>query len=249
MDWVFLKDVRKTFAIKDEDFDLIHTAVDGWANIDYPNHLLFEHNGAYYIADDVNNDYLGFNDVVLSRQLTIPSLVVKLIFDNSQWVRYSQHKDKQWFKKGNVQTLGNYYADLSTNTFKPYNIKGGSDPITTQIDFERLGAEVYKSFSLLGTYVWQGSGSRDDIIVGKRKYKHIVESVDIFATESVEIIETGIDSWSYTYNSVVYTYSGELPLGNFIMASAEGDLNMIYQELVTVTKNILHFDGGAQIVD
>lgn len=245
--WIFQKDILKTFAVKDEEFDLIHKAIDGWISYDYPQHLLFEANGSFYIANNVNSGYLGFNNVICvnSAYGTYP-----LSYNGSQWIWYTVQKDQQWFKKGIQTTVGNFYFDLSNNTFKPFNIKSGSDAIANPTAiYNRQGAELYKSNTLLGTYVWDGLGSRDDIVVGYRKYKHIFESTDYFATETLELLELSANNWQYIFQGVTYSYSGELPLENFTMTSSEGDLNMIYQELVTITRDILHFDGGAQIVD
>lgn len=246
--WIFRKDILKTIAIKDEEFDLIHTVIDGWLNIDYPNHLLFEANDVSYIATGINNIELGFDDTVIV-QRSPDKEFFQLRFNGSQWIFYNVHKANTWKKHLTTTRQGNWFADLSDNKIKPYLIESGSEPITLEREFKRLGSELYKSDSLLGTYTWQGTGSQDDIVVGKRKYKHVFESDDFFATETIELTQVSGD-WVYTFKGVEYIFeSSELPLSNFIMTSDEGDINMIFIELVTIIKDVMHYDGGAQIVD
>lgn len=246
--WIFRKDILKTIAIKDAAFDLIHTVIDGWLNIDYPNHLLFEANGVSYIATDINNDKLGFDDTV-TVQRSPDKEFFQLRFNGSQWIFYNVNKANTWKKHATTTRQGNWFADLSEDKIKPYLIESGSEPITFEREFKRLGSELFKSDSLLGVYTWQGFGSKDDIIVGKRKYKHVFESDDFFATETIELTQVSGD-WVYNFKGVEYIFeSSELPLSNFIMTSDEGDINMIFIELVTIIKDVMHYDGGAQIVD
>lgn len=245
--WVFRKDIFRTIAIKDSEFNLIHNVVDGWQNTDFPDHLLFEANGVSYIAADVNNSKLGFNNTVLAK---IPNKeFFQLRFNGSQWIRYTHNKNETWKKSEGITRDGNWFADLSDDKLKPFDIESGSELITREKVFERQGSELYKSNTLLGNYIWQGLGLRDDIFVGKRKYKHILEDDDFFAVESVELILIS-GGWSYDFNGLEYTFdSSDLPLGNFTMTSGDESINMIFIEIITVIKNVMHYDGGAQIVD
>jgi hypothetical protein len=241
--WIYREGIYKTFAVNDSEFDMIHAVVDGWVNYDYPNHLLFEHNGSFYIADDINDGHAGFELTVEAKRTN--GVVFELFFNGSQWIYYFAHKDEQWKKINNAIQRGNYYADLNDSKLKPFNVNAGSDAIDETIDFIRLGSNLYKSQTLLGEYSFGGA----TIVVGKRKYHHVFEGTDVFLTETIELTELSTNLWSYTFNGVNYSYSGTLPLSGFTMTSAGGELNMIFDELVTIQRNILHFDGGAQIVD
>lgn len=245
--WIFCKDILKTFAVKDNEFDLIHTVVDGWINYDYPNHLLFEHNGKFYIANEINSYNIGFSNVVY---IEFSRKQIPLYLIDGSWLYLLNHKNQQWCKISNAKVGGNYYADLPSNKLLPYNVNSISEPITDEIAFNRLGTSLYKSNSLLGEYSWDGDGVKENIIVGKRKYKHTFESNDYTVTESVELIERYTSQWEYTFNGYLYTYSGSLPIGSFTMTSGDKSIPMNYIELTTVVRNdILHYDGGAQIVD
>jgi acetyltransferase-like isoleucine patch superfamily enzyme len=247
--WIFKKDINKTFAVKNNDFELVHTVIDGWINYHYQDHILFEYNGRWYIANDINNIYLGFNKSVTIGYGTRSNKnrVVKVDHD---WVLYlGYHKKRQW-----KNSYGNYKLNLDTNIFVPHNVHPDYDASGNELEATRHGSDVYRSDTKFGKYTWIGAGWKDDIIVGWRKYTHKEiddngDPTDIDVIESQSLIEIRSNFWHYTYQNETYSYSGELPLENFIMISDSKTLEMTYSELTSLTKNILHYDGGAQIVD
>ena len=255
--WIFRKDINKTIAIKNDEFDLIHTIVDGYINNEFENSILFEANGSWYIAVDIDDNLIGYSDsLVLENPLNGQNIYV--YYNGVIWIEYSYHPEKKWKKYDTQISLGNYFLDLIDNKLKPYLVESSSDSLGTEYDrpVNRRGAELYKSPSQTGVYEFIDTGQKDDIIVGWKHYTHkAIDSIgnqttiDVDVYESLELKEVSLNNWVYIYNSTQYNYIGELTSSNFTMTSENGDLSMSFVDYVDLNKDILHYDGGAQIVD
>jgi len=256
--WTYAPTLKKYLLINNADFDLIHFVDGCWRQAStYEPNILFEHDGAFYIVEGRIN--IDIEEIGVDLSYGNGGYRVKKIGD--RWVLSESVKKVglKWKKKDSTYyTPNTYELDLENNKWVPWPVAEDSDSLTSyKKNFERVGVEVYKSTTLIGAYEWQGVDTREDIIVGYRKYTHLgldsegeqTEQV-VTVIESVGLTEyTAGNLWSYTYKGDTYTYTGDLPLESFTMESGDKELDMTYIELVELTKDIWNLDGGAQIVD
>lgn len=266
--WVNQPKLNKHIFIDNPDFDLIHFVEDCYRNTDEPNQLLFEFDDSWYIATISDSSEMRFDNsfryilnagpfgifyMTVSKQLGEWVGIAGYTLEGIEWKAIlNQYGD---FSTTHL-VRGNYKLNTLDNKFEPFPIATGSEDLSDFIeDFTRHGLNVYKSGTLLGSYEWQGISPESDIVVGYRKYTHKAlddegqpTSEDIQITESVELTQTN-SIWSYTYLSKTYIYTGDLPLNTFNMTSGDDTLSMTYTGLTQLNKDIIIFDGGAQIVD
>lgn len=266
--WGYSPNTNKHIFINNDDFDLVHFIEDCYRNTENSRQLLFEFSGSWYIAtipNDINKMRFdgSFDYIVRDNMQGYNSANVTK--DGGKWIAYGNNAKKGIKWKLLVSPIGSrfdvlvrssYELDVNASEFKPYQIASGSDDLSDLVaPFIRMGDNVYKSSTMLGAYSWQGEDAKDDIIIGYHSYTHkAIDSNGNQTNEDVAVIETenligSGSNWRYVYQSKTYAYTGELPLSNFTMTSGEDSLNMVYIELIQLDKNIVMFDGGAQIVE
>ena len=266
--WVYQPNINIHTFINNNDFDLIHYITDGWRNEDDSSQILFEHSGAWYIVAITSVD-TGFNND-FTQSISFPSPVgtinAKAVKSGGSWIFYRPLVAENAVWKGipqlnnsseiDTSSLATGHYILSGSDLVPYNVNQDSmDLYDYEVVYTRTGENVYKSATQFGSYVWQGVGTVDDIIVGWRYYTHkatddngniINEDVDVY--ESVELTEVSENEWRYTYKGDLYSYTGQLPLSSFTMTSGELEIDMTFKELVALNKDKSFFDGGTQNV-
>ena len=266
--WVYFADVKKTFLMKNADFDLVHTINGAWI-LESEKKILFEYQNSYYIIDfsqKSDGEDLGFSNQIISRYKQ-GAFTISRTFTKKQdgWITVIgiDGADIPWKKiikdNGNPSTsIGKgYRIDTSINKIVPYPVVLGSEPLTEFYkDFDRKGYEVWKSNTLTGEYTWQGEDVVDSILVGWHKFTHKAldsegnqTNEDVVVFQGKQLIEISTDNWSYIYNGVIYSYSGILDQSNILMSSGSGSISLNFDELVEYNSNVIIFDGGAQIVD
>lgn len=251
--WIDTPLLQKYLLMLNSDFDLVHFIDGGYlGSNEHLGKILFANAGSFYIVE-VGVDQLGFSfDYSAGSSQRFRKV-------GSDWIlnRTTFSVDMFWKKIGSaVFSSDCYKIDIAANKIIPFPVAPNSESLSSfESSFTRQGKDVWKNNDMTGSFVWQGSGVVDNIIVGWRKYTHkeldsegseTSNNIDVF--ESIGLIEQSSNNWVYTYKSKIYTFNGALPLSNFIMTSGEDDLNMTYIELTQLEKSVWNFDGGAQVV-